>query len=388
MTDSNEGETAAMVTLLQRLWRRRTFVFVGVAFLTALAVVCLLLARVYQSEGFYQLSGLPYSDYKRYSTSFFARDRLAAVAERLGVKDSGLLAEEIWRTLSNPATRNRYVEPVFPFTKADARDLPEVLPEKNVSYQVIGIRYAFEDRSPERAQLCLKVMAESVRDSLLSGHLFDHISVNLTDATNALRELENKMFVQRFEKERLAAKLDAFAGVLRKYPAMASVDARQVISVDKGGAEYLSPMVQIVGVESKLAEVASELSRLAREREMAAARKDYFAGAKALSEKSRLGEATLLGLEPLKDQVFKTKNLDDEALKDAYNSISVENENLRRHYFDELRFLSGPTLPERPASPRLLVWIPLALIGAFFLMVVVTLGWDWAGANWRTIRDS
>jgi len=388
MNDSNEGETAAMVTLLQRLWRRRTFVFAGAAFLTALAVASLLLARVYQSEGFYQLGGLSYSDYKRYSASFFARERLAGVAEHLGIKDSGLLAEEIWRTLNNPATRNRYVEPVFPFTKADARDLPEVVPEKNVSYQVIGIRYAFEDRSPERAQLGLKVMAESVRESLISGRLFEHISVNLSGATNALRELENKMFVQRFEKERLVAKLDALAAVLRKYPAMAAVDARQVISVDKGGTEYLSPMVQIVGVESKLAEVAAELSRLTREREMAAARKDYFAGAKALFEKNRLAEATLLGLDPLKDQVFKTKNLDDETLKDVYNSISVENENLRRHYFDELRFLSGPTLPERPASPRLLVWIPLALIGAFFLMVVVTLGWGWARANWRTIRES
>jgi hypothetical protein len=387
MNESIQGENAAMLALLQLLWRRRWFVLIGIAFFTVLGVAALQLARVYRSEGFYQLGDLSYSDYKRYNTSFFTKDRLAGVAEHLGIGESAVLSREVWRVLNDPATRNRYVDPVFPFTKADARDLPEVLPEKNTSHLLIGIRYSYEDRTPERAQLFVRLMAESVRDGLLSGRLFEHISTNLSNATNDLRGLENKMFAQRFEKEQLARKLEALSKVLRKYPGSAPGDARQVISVEKGGAEYLSPLVQIVGIESKLADATAEFSRLTREREMAALRKDYYTGAKALFENSRMAETVLLGLEPLKENVFKAKNLDDDTVKDVYNGISVENENLRRYYFDGLRFVSGPTLPERPVSPRLVVWIPLILVGAFFLMAVIALGWDWVETNWRVIRQ-
>ena len=94
----------------------------------------------------------------------------------------------------------------------------------------------------------------------------------------------------------------------------------------------------------------------------------------------------LRALEASKERAFKTKDLNDELVKEVYNKITVDNQNSINLYLEKSRFIAGPSLPENRTTRLSTALVVSALLG-LFLGCLIALGRQWWAANREQLAD-
>lgn len=373
--------------LFATLWRRRWLIVLGTLAVTVLvAGLTLILPRAYRSVGFYQFgSGVPIPVYKRSASMFSDAGRLAAAVRSepsLGERNKGALV----RRVQQAGFIKRWLQPVFAFSKEDQRELALIGKEEGNS--VLGLNMAFEARTPERASTVLTFLGRYVRDCLMYVTLFNYISENASDAQTDLQKNENARLENRFNTEQQGLKLADMQGILRRYPESARIENRQLVSVQDGGARYLSPVTQLVGIEAGLSDLRRELAQLERGRKKALVRVEFFARAKGLLDRNGTrGEPLFAGLKALHRDLFSGKDLGQDEVREVYNDLSIAIQNYDRNFSTAYRFIAGPSRPLRPVRPERTKIVLVAGFLAFLFFVCLALVLSWWQKNKQTILN-
>jgi LPS O-antigen subunit length determinant protein (WzzB/FepE family) len=399
------GEVISIADMLATIWHARWLVFVVTSLIVAFGLSGALLSAKYKSEGFLQFGGaipLPkekstqdknkekepgpgiiLADYKRYAAAFGTSERFTEFVQQN--KLEGIAGvESLRKAFSSRESITKLVEPVYPFTKLDAKELMEQ--PKDSSNNVIGVRVSYEAKTPENAQQMVGLLGRYVMDSIVyliysDGLRFKHteISAKITKLDNDI--IDNKEKLEEYRRKGASLKL-----IVGRYPESANQAARQVISVTEDNARYLSPVTHLMSTEVEASEANEAIYKAKREQQQSLLLREYYDRAKALLDRTKSGEAILRELESVKESVFKGKDMNDELVKEVYNMISIENQNAISLYLEKSRFIAGPSLPEH-RSTRLSLVLAVSLFLGLFVSVLLVFWRNWWRENQLKMAD-
>lgn len=214
-------------------------------------------------------SGFPY----RESISFFrgvepllrSEARLHAFAESWPESRQEFdVLSVLQRQLANSAGQPVTIEYTTRITRRDLRDVPD-----NVAKQIspedefpsfIRVTVIGADREVTTRLAALAV--EFARDTLLYAHVSKLIRAWSIDAIEEEARISSSKIAIQSDIQSLSNKLDALEKVRTKYQEINPSPASQSVQVQVQGAKHLSPVQQVVGIESELVEKREALQLL------------------------------------------------------------------------------------------------------------------------------
>jgi hypothetical protein len=383
------------------LWKYRKLIIIGTIGATLIAAgASLALPRVYRSEGFFQLGnpqkrfsgnpekpspklpsiGVAVPVYKRSASQFFNPERLhlsASLSPSFGAEGASMVVNR-FRTAEEIS---HWFKPVSAFAKEDARELGTTSMDEANS--VIGLSLTFEAGSPELAAAFVELFGYHVRDCLLYLTLYNYVMEEYAAAIGEMSQKENRIFSLQFALRQNINKMKDIQAILAKYPSSAEMENRQLVSVQEGGSRFLAPVSQLVGIESALADLRVELAELEWGREKLKLRMEFFLRClEEIGKTNKRGELALSLLKTIKEDVFKGKDLTADAAKEVFNDLSVDVQGFELVFFNQTRFISGPTVPGTHIRPRksLIVIVSGFAAFVFFVLSAFALHW-WSGSR-------
>lgn len=374
--------------ILAGLWKRKILIIFGTLVVTLLAAAAsYVIPKTYRSEAFFQLGGgggdkdkiitdgVPFPLYKKSASQFSSPTRFQEYVSR-NTSFTDPEKQEISKKFTEARDIQKWISPLYAFSKDDLRQLAQVGKDQHNS--VLGLNLAFEAKTPEQAARMVSFFGEYVRDCLMYVMLFDYISDNAIDARTSLQENENALSSIRFSLEQEGKKMQDIQAILRKYPDAANIENRQLVSIQEGGSRFLSPVTQLVGIESMVADLRRKTDQLERDREKLTLRAEFFDLVKAaLDQEGKQGETLFQRLKAAETELFANKDLGRDTVREVFNDLSVDRQNFDRTFYQSYRFVSDPTVPTQHIKPRKskIVLAAFFVSAFFFLFLALSLNW-------------
>ena len=401
------------------LWKRRKMIILGTLGATLLSIgISLVLPKVYRSEGFYQLGnptkkiaeneksikiktpstspivnivkktssiGIPVPLYKSSSSQVFNPNRFQLKADQ----DKSFGEEELFKIRNNfrsSADINKWIKPVYAFAKEDAREFSQ-LPQDE-SNSVLGLNLVYEADSPTNAAAYVNFFGNHIRDCLLYVSLYNYVMDGYSNTFGALNKNENEIIGLQFELLQNTNKKKDIQAILSNYPEAAKMESRQLVSVQEGGDRFLAPVTQLVGIESALAGLRRDIAELDREKVKLSVRAEYFSRCfNKLEKDHENGESLFLLLKSIKVEVFKNKDLSRDEVKEVFNTLSIDLQAFDFAFYQNSRFISGPTIPTEHIKPRKSIIISVTFVGSFFFFMILAFIVNWWQGNKKSIMN-
>lgn len=282
----------------------------------------------------------------------------AAFAEFAG-RRSGIdasLRERIERELSIEERRRELLVPVYGSTRSDLRELGEsAKPQENA---VLGARIAYASRDRERAKSVVALVGEFVGESAFQSIVQDVVSARAREHETSRLLAQNQLVSARFTISQLESRGRTLEKLRAAHPELARGAPQQVVSVAEGGARYLSPTAQIVGVESTLAEYRERVAFADRQARKAAAQLDFYRRAEALVAAKPRPDALIAELRKQAATSFPEAADPDGAIAEGRNEVLLDLVQIAALRERGLTFIAPPAIAER--EPATLVKLALA----------------------------
>ena len=419
-TEETQDNEMNFNSFIMVLWARRNLIIFGTLAATLLSIVIsIVIPRIYRSEGFYQLGnptkkmvkiendlpinspnnptdkisekerkeipsiGIPIPIYKGISTQFFNPNRLQFIASKnktFGEREF----KSIKYKLNTPAEINKWIKPVYAFAKEDAREFVQL--SQDETNRVIGLNLAYEADSPVTAHDYVFFFGDYIRDCFLYTTLYNYIMDGYSVAQAELNKNENDIISLQFEILQYSKKMQDIRNIISSNPESAKIENRQLVSIQDGGSRFLAPVTQLVGIESSLADQRRNLAELERKKEKLNLRSEYFSVCYGeLSKNGENGESLFLMLKSKKNEVFDSKDLGNDAVKEVFNTLSIDMQNFDFTFIKNSRFISGPTVPSVSIRPRKSIIIIFSFLGAIFFFTTLAFALHWWQGNKKSI---
>lgn len=371
--------------LVTRCWElRRQIALFSAAFATVIFAISFWMGRQYASEGFLR-APRKFAEYNAQKAAFWDRETLRRYFQENRKPDDandyyllGHLSERFVQT---------HVQPVLPLSKEDLRYIADAKGVLDAA-GILGFSISFKDQSAERAQARVQLMGDYIKDTMLSEDLVDTIYTKAGEAKAKKQTIDNQIIQKRVALAQAGSRLEAARVIAGKYPEASKMEARQLLSTgnDSQSSRYLSPMAQLVGIETEIADLKAQLSLLERDAAQNALRTEFYDRIEQRSHTPQTGNALLAEFVKTAQAMFAGKDLQDDRVREVYNQIMLVAEQMRNKHITDARFVSGPTLPEYRSGPGPLALVLLSLIGGIALGGMVVLGRDKLRAS-QVARD-
>ena len=406
-TPHNTKQDGALISptdLLSTLWHARRMIIGMTVASIALGVASTIYFAKYKSEGFLQFGGpiplqaektvktkdakeaafgIQLSDYKRYSAAFGSRGRFDDFVHAAKLDNTPGI-DSLRKNITNGKNLNAIIEPIFPFTKIDAKDLLEQ--PKDSSNNVIGLRISYDASNPEEAQRIVALLGRYTVDTIVYLIYTDALRFKHLEITAKITKLDNDIIGSKQKLAEYGRRIKDLKQIVARYPKADVQNASQVVTVTDENSRYLSPVTQLMSAEVEASTAEEAIYQAKREQQQYLLLRDYYDSAKAELDTNKSGEAVLRALEASKERAFKTKDLNDELVKEVYNKITVDNQNSINLYLEKSRFIAGPSLPENRTTRLSTALVVSALLG-LFLGCLIALGRQWWAANREQLAD-
>jgi len=356
----------------------------------------LLLNEVLQDNNMV-LKNVSVPDYKKYSSQFtnptqFRRFIDYAAKNAIGSKqdDTGYkkqleeIKNGIKKTIRTAEDIAPWFEPVYAYSKKDLSDLGQF--NRDIRNFVVGIRVSGEEYSPQNARTLVSLLGVFLNDCILYGKMNDYIGDQLNRCTTEGRIFANNVIKDQFQLTRLQVKRDELKTLLTRYPQTAAMNNRELVSLELGGHRYLSPVSQIVGVESHIADLKENIAHNTRNSQLMNLKVVFFTRAKQILDNERFGTVLLEKCLKFKEFIAAKKDLPGDVVQQAVNELAIDLESfsgLKR----DMQYVSPPSLPIKPVKPRKAIIVTVAFVFGFFFFVVLAFFIEWWHTNKKKIES-
>lgn len=327
--------------------------------------------------------GILLSDYKRYAAAFSTSGQFDNFVQANKLEGS-IGIDNLRKVFSSRDGITKLVEPVYPFTKLDAKELMEQ--PKELSNNVIGLRFSYEANSPEAAQRVVGLLGRYAMDSIVYLIYSDALRFKHTELTARITKLDNEIIENKERLEEYRRRGANLKQIVLRYPESGTQAARQVVTVTEDNARFLSPVTQLMTTEVQASEAVEAIYQAKRQQKQSLLLREYYDNAKTVLDSNKSGEAILRALEASKDAVFKNKDLNDELVKEVYNRISIDNQSSISLYLEKSRFIAGPNLPESRTA-RLSTTLAMSFLLGLLAACMLVFGRQWWRENRSKLAD-
>jgi len=390
--DDIDENVLSVADLLKTVWQGRRTLLAITLFTVAAGLAGRMLFSEYKSEGFFQFGGtipmvkktadkdkekekepspgIKLVDYKRYAAAFKSNERFTDFLVQHKLEQSPS-TNALRRSFASREGISKWIDPVFPFTKLDAKELLE--DPKDGNNNVIGLRISYDDKDPKVAQSIVGLLGRYTQDTIVYIIYSDILRFKHVEMTAKITALDNEIIENNERLAHFRRSGDDLKKIVTRYPDAAGQASRQVVSISDETARYLPPVTQLMTTEVMASEAMEKIHKARREQQQNILLREYYDKAKTLIDNTKSGEDILRGLESVKTEVFKDKNMEDDTVKEVFNQITIDNQTAISLYLEKSRFIAGPSLPEN-LSLRLSVTVLFSLFIGLMLSFAVIFG--------------
>lgn len=318
--------------------------------------------------------GIPPQEFKVIAPRFDGK-AFEAYAARLPAADAAVV-DRVKRALSNEDRRRDLLSPVYGTTRGDLRELGEsAKPQENA---VLGLRISHAARDRELARRVVETAGDFVGDTVFRNALRDVMLFRMRESEAERLLAENVLINARFASKQLETKGEALERLRSSFPELARMQPQQVVSVAEGGARYLAPSVQVVGVESEIAENREKIGKSERTMKKGELQHAYYRKALALLDEPTASPMLLETLTRTIETSFPAADDPDGIRAEARNEALLELGSITALRRRGLQFVADPAILER--EPMQVATLGLAvgglLFGAALLMLLAKVWWQ------------
>jgi hypothetical protein len=318
--------------------------------------------------------GIPPQEFKTVAPRFDAK-AFAAYAARVPQMDR-VAMERVQRALSNEERRRDLLVPVYGTTRGDLRELGEsAKPQENA---VLGLRIGHSARDGDLALRVVEITGNFVGDVVFRAALRDVVLFRVRQAEAERLLAENTLINARFATKQLETKGRSLEKLRGEFPELARGTPQQVISVAEGGARYLAPSIQVVGVESMMAEQREKIGKSERTMRKGELQQAYYRKVLALLAEPIGSDELLNALARTIDAAFAGNPDTDGIHAEARNEALLELGAITALRTRGLQFVVDPAVAEREPMQifSLGALAALAVLGAGLLVLLAQAWWQ------------
>jgi hypothetical protein len=376
---SADNDTIDVELIAHAVWQRRWLVIA----LTVLGAVAgfgiSTLSTRYVSRGLLLTPEVTIGNYKRYEDALVNEPRLERFLQLSG-KQGEPVAALMRDLVVEPAFMADAVRPVFSFTERDAKQFGVKVDDAG---ELVGIELQLRARErPKDAPVLL--LAEYVRDTAISVDLEGQLLKACLDNEAREQELRGEQLDAEFEIGQLESRAERLREVIARVPNRSGIEVRQVVSLENGGERFLPPSTLLASTEIAIADKRVEEVKRERDRVVAEIYKNYYCDARKLLEKDTTGRDLLLSLAGLQNQAVAGRDLADNAVERAANTLALQSRRWSNRYLAQMRFVASPQgALTRVRKPGRVTGAALGMIVGGLLGVLLAVSLSW----WRRHRD-
>ncbi len=254
--------------------------------------------------------------FKRVAAAYRSPDELGAYLDAIGQQRS-VAGERLLAKATRPTFWDEAAAPVGPLSKKDQREFGEL--KINTPPFLLGLDISATDRSAPVAVEMVGLLSgyfanamvrERIRSWVVAGNVEARSTEKMLQAEIVRTELDIALKTRRAQEMRT---------ILARYPDTARMDARQVISVSPvdGGERFLSPLAQVVGLESAVSQRQETIARLGRELRQKQLMAAYFASAEEIIKATPTVDKLVPALRELGQRTFSVVEAEQEWAKEV-----------------------------------------------------------------------
>lgn len=340
----------------------------------------------YKTEGVLSME-MGTAEYKRFAE--LANDS-TTVTQFIGASPPPDLKGANIDGLVRNVTRGEWHKPVPKVSKADAKELPDILLQLEQEREKTPQRdrpQERERRTPVWVYLGLR-LTHSAADPVEAASVAAWLGAYFKDVATreAVREQvsrwssENRQFSDRALERKLAYEFDiqqaqtrakALKTIVASYPDTARRDSQQVVDVRKDNEKFMSPLAQLVGAESEIIEIRERVQKLDREIEQQTFVKALVADSESAVGRARSGGESVLNLSAVITEF--SKKVRTEAEREKLLSLAADLSQISARFLSQAQFVARPSVPTQPERPKPLMVI--ALGGLFAALLAMAYLW-------------
>lgn len=338
--------------ILRSLLEKKKTITVGVLLCTFLSlIISFVVPQSYESTGFFSFSSVDIPRFQIYEGLYKNPGMLKSFIEKYYKEDD-------W-VISNSVFEDSY-EPIYAYGMN-----PRNLVKDN---SVIGLRVTSSGNSPEKAKSRVDVLGKYMSTTILNMSMWQYYSQFRTKLEGEITEKKNEIIECNQEIKSLKQKLELLNEANSESINSSLNYGRNVIQVDANTEKYLPLKQQAIAAKITISNLVEVIIRKNREIETSNQLLGFLSKINVYFD----FEEGFLIEEHLLDTIIKTKEryfFHLQNIQDVEKAILIVEQKVAEFVgirTTTLRFLSGPSFPERPAKPSK----SLIVFSVFFISII------------------
>lgn len=391
---SRPGEIIDFVSLAKVLWHWRVLFVYGFILLTVIGTLIVFLApKKYRSEAVFQVGTLVK---KSQDTSLFEKAGMFIPVFKEG--EISLLNLDQMRVLmaQDQTIEKNVMEDFFRFHKKTGKvkkyfkpfSTPSQLAQlsQSLGNDVIGFKLFYKANTVDNARKIINFFGNYIRSSYLAIELNEYIQEKLEFHRQSIRENESMKNELKTKFAWTTERKEKVQLLSKQFPLIKDSDQRQLILMKNTSTYFLSPKLNLMGIEALIIDINEEMKRLDWEKELSVMSEKFFNRANELLERDDTnGIAMLEKVMVLKNEFFSKENMLSPAVRHAEYLIQNDLQRLHDVYFGIFKFVSGPTVfPDQTITDRIWKAVGIMVFNLVFMLLLVLLI-HWGKRNWQEL---
>lgn len=247
---------------------------------------------------------------KRWVDHAFGDDQQEAGPTSLQLRNRALNPEYWAQTVRYRTSLNR----------EDVRDIPAAQFQNSTG---LGLEFVLRVPDEEQASLTINALARQVREAFLANSLIDLVRTSQA-ALNHRPQLKLDVLKTEFDIEQNRQRIADMRLLLEHYPDLRHLETNTVFSVSDGGGKYLSPLPQIVALESTISELQAKARAAQRELDKLDWTERLLAGLDETIRNATSGQVILDKLKDNREKLFANMAPLDASAREAAEDINLK----------------------------------------------------------------
>jgi len=358
----------SLIDIVRSVWAGRKLIAFLTAGCVALALGGAFLMGQYKSESYYYFGGsFAYGEnpnlggYNRFISTAKTPERFETWLRAMKLEDLPE-AEALHALFASREGIQGQIKPIH----------PELIKSKpNAAAPVLGIKVELSAKKPQDAYKALALLSRYLADALAydtyQGRLVEKLSGVLTQH----EAIENELFQLKVQRPHLERQQVLVEALVEKYARFFETGQRAEMLISPESALGTSPISQLMGLQLELAKLDQKNEALMRQQKQVGLYQAFYQQAHAAWQTQQTAERFVQRLPQILPEVFKRQDLNDEAIKEAFNKLSIETQQMQNLWQENQRNLIAPSMATVPTVRFALVGAGALVAGLFLSMLIV-----------------
>ncbi len=362
-------EDIDLYNCLRVIWRWRWLIVIGTIVATLAAIPTSYLARKYESQGVLRLSAekaeptVTLPEYNIYSANFEDSRSFLEYLEKRKILYGDEMAY-LKKKLETEPSLDDYIKPLYAYAEEEKKGVYD--PEKQY---ISAVQLSWKGPSPKLAQRVVDAMGLFVKDVIERMVIERYVTEQYQGAYEDVHKSESALNDLRFSLEQKQNKLAALQKIVDGLPKSGQIISQEVVSVADGGLYYLPPFTQMVATQVMSADIKLNINNAQRNLAINQVELEIFTRLKKALREGGTG-SLFERVSGITDEFFQGKDLNKDEILIVRNEVFSDFSGFERRFHDIIRFVSGPTLPEKSTPSKRLVAAITFNLGFFFFLLL------------------